>query len=74
LKKGEKFVSVEEFLPLVAELKKTKDRGSYEVFVECLRLYDRHENGTLMLGDLENLLLNLGTFYYIFFLIGQNIK
>ena len=59
-KKGEKSISIEEFLPIVSDVANTKDMGSYEVFVECLRLYDRQDNGTIMLKDLENILLDLG--------------
>ncbi len=59
-KRGEKTLTIEEFLPIVEDVKKTKDMGNYEVFVECLRLYDRQENGMIMLGDLENILLNMG--------------
>ena len=35
-------------------------QGSYEDFVECLKLYDKQENGTMMLQELEHILLNLG--------------
>ena len=59
-KKGEKFVSLEEFYPIYAEIKKSKDMGSFEDFLECLKLYDKHENGTMMLGELEHILMSLG--------------
>ena len=59
-KKGEKFITLEEFYPIYAGVKKSKDMGSYEDFVECLKLYDKQENGTMMLGELEHILLNLG--------------
>merc|ERR1712055_869437 len=59
-KKGEKFIKLEEFYPIYAEVKKSKDTGSYEDFVECLKLYDKMENGTMMLGELEHILLSLG--------------
>ena len=38
-------------------MKKSKDTGAYEDFVECLKLYDKMENGTMMLGELEHILL-----------------
>jgi Ca2+-binding EF-hand superfamily protein len=41
-------------------VKKSKDTGSYEDFIECLKLYDKMENGTMMLGELEHILLSLG--------------
>merc|ERR1712088_524652 len=59
-KKGDKFMKLEEFYPIYAEVKKSKDLGSFEDFIECLKLYDKHENGTMMLGELEHILLSLG--------------
>ena len=32
----------------------------HNFFIECLKLYDKHENGTMMLGELEHILLSLG--------------
>ena len=66
VKKGEKFITIEEFLPIVHEISQTKDMGSYEVFVECLRLYDRHENGTVHVADLQNILMNMGKFELVY--------
>ena len=34
--------------------------GNYEVFVECLRLYDRNDDGGIMKYDLENIICNMG--------------
>ena len=62
LRKGEKYISVDEFLTMVVDLKNATDVGNYEIFVECLRLYDRHDNGTIMMADLENVLGNMGNF------------
>lgn len=59
-KKGDKFIKLEEFYPIYAEVKKSKDAGSFEDFVECCKLYDKQENGTMLLGELEHILLNLG--------------
>merc|ERR1712180_465925 len=39
---------------------KSKETGSDEDFIECLKLYDKMENGTMMLGELEHILLSLG--------------
>merc|ERR1712173_226105 len=33
---------------------------AFEAFIECLKLYDKLENGTMMLGELEHILLSLG--------------
>ena len=44
-KKGEKFITLEEFYPIYSEMKKAlKDMGSFEDFVECCKLYDKQEN------------------------------
>merc|ERR1712136_347215 len=55
-KKGEKFLKLEEFYPIYKEVKNSKDTGSFEDFIECLKLYDKMENGTMMLGELEHIL------------------
>merc|ERR1712241_332854 len=59
-KKGEKFIKLEEFYPIYSEVKKSKETGNFEDFIECLKLYDKMENGTMMLGELEHILLSLG--------------
>merc|ERR1712109_418567 len=42
-KKGEKYITLNEFYPMYSEVKKGKDQGSFEDFVECLKLYDKLE-------------------------------
>merc|ERR1712088_243576 len=59
-KKGEKFIKLEEFYPIYSDVKKSKETGNFEDFIECLKLYDKTENGTMMLGELEHILLSLG--------------
>lgn len=59
-KRGEKKLSVEEFLPIFAQVRAQKDQGSYEDFMECLKLYDKAENGTMLLAELEHSLKALG--------------
>merc|ERR1712055_1082951 len=59
-KKGEKFIKLEEFYPIYSDVKKSKETGNFEDFIECLKLYDKMENGTVMLGELEHILLSLG--------------
>merc|ERR1739838_589014 len=34
--------------------------GGYHDYVELLKLYDKNNNGTMMLAELENILANLG--------------
>jgi len=41
-------------------VKKEKDMGCYEDFLECLKLYDKEENGTMLLAELSHSLLALG--------------
>lgn len=58
---GEKILKLEEVLPIYSQLKKEKkDEGCYEDFVECLKLYDKKENGRMLTGDLVYSLLFLG--------------
>jgi len=61
-KQKEKYFSIEEFYKIYGAVKKSKDKGTFEDFVECLKLYDKQENGTMMLGELEHILLSLGDF------------
>ncbi|XP_037811228.1 myosin light chain alkali isoform X1 [Lucilia sericata] len=59
-KRGEKKFTIEEFLPIYSQVKKEKDQGCYEDFIECLKLYDKAENGTMLLAELQHALLSLG--------------
>lgn len=59
-KRGEKTMALEEFLPIFSQVKKDKEQGCYEDFVECLKLYDKAENGTMLAVELSHTLLTLG--------------
>jgi Ca2+-binding EF-hand superfamily protein len=59
-KKNEKKLKVEEFLPIFAQVKKEKDVGCYEDFLECLKLYDKAEDGKMLSAELSHTLLSLG--------------
>ncbi|KAJ8917986.1 hypothetical protein NQ315_011439 [Exocentrus adspersus] len=60
-KEGQKKFTLEELLPIVSQLKKeVKDQGCYEDFIECLKLYDKNENGLMLVGELSHSLLTLG--------------
>ncbi|CAH2040547.1 unnamed protein product, partial [Iphiclides podalirius] len=59
-KKGEKQLTLEEFLPIYSQCKKDKDQGCYEDFLECLKLYDKAENGLMLGAELTHTLLALG--------------
>ncbi|PNF23981.1 Myosin light chain alkali [Cryptotermes secundus] len=59
-KKNEKKIKVEEFLPIFGQVKKDKDVGCYEDFLECMKLYDKAEDGKMLLAELSHILLSLG--------------
>ena len=59
-KKNEKKLKVEEFLPIFGQVKKDKDTGCYEDFLECLKLYDKAEDGKMLLAELTHTLMSLG--------------
>ncbi|XP_017470828.1 PREDICTED: myosin light chain alkali isoform X2 [Rhagoletis zephyria] len=59
-KRNEKKITFEEFIPIYAQVKKEKDQGCYEDFIECLKLYDKAEDGTMLLAELQHALLSLG--------------
>lgn len=51
---------MDEFLPIFSQVKKDKEQGNFEDFLECLKLYDKEENGTMMAAELAHTLLSLG--------------
>ncbi|XP_073815889.1 myosin light chain alkali isoform X1 [Musca autumnalis] len=55
-----KMIKFDEFLPIYSQVKKEKEQGCYEDFIECLKLYDKAENGTMLLAELQHALLSLG--------------
>lgn len=59
-KRNEKLLTLEEFLPIFSQVKKEKEQGCYEDFLECLKLYDKNENGFMLLAELNHALLALG--------------
>ena len=62
---GKKFCKFDEVIGLVQKaLKEPEIVGNYHDFVELCKLYDKNENGTMMLAELENILSNLGNFLY----------
>ncbi|KAG8225924.1 hypothetical protein J437_LFUL005960, partial [Ladona fulva] len=58
-KKNEKKVKLDEFLPIYSQVKKEKESGSYEDFLECLKLYDKAENGLMLQAELSHTLMSL---------------
>jgi myosin light chain 6 len=58
---GKKFCTYDEVVSLMQQAVKEPDNtGNYHDYVELCKLYDKNENGTMMLAELENFLSNLG--------------
>lgn len=53
-------MTLEEFLPIYSQVKKEKEQGAYEDFMEGLKLYDKHENGSMLEAELAHIMLSLG--------------
>ncbi|XP_060526116.1 myosin light chain alkali-like [Cylas formicarius] len=59
-KVGEKKFKIEDIVPMLIQMKKeVKDQGCYEDFIECLKLYDKNEDGHMMAAELSHMLLAL---------------
>lgn len=58
-KPGTKSITVEEFLAIYSELFKVPEKnfGTYEDFMEGLKLYDKESNGLLSLAELSQVLV-----------------
>lgn len=71
--RDKKFCKYDEVCKLVAEAKNTKENsGTYHDYVELCKLYDKNENGTMMLAELENVLSNLGKHTKLAFLVCES--
>ena len=58
---AKKSASFDEVVGMVnACLKTPENSGNYHDYIELCKLYDKNENGTMMLAELENILSNLG--------------
>merc|ERR1711997_434722 len=58
---GKKFVKFDDVVKLVGDaVKEPNNSGSYQDYIELMKLYDKNENGTIMIAELETFLNLLG--------------
>ena len=58
--KGKRMMVIDDFYPVFAKAKASKESGGIHDFVEILKLYDKNEDNTILGNELFRLLTNLG--------------
>ncbi|XP_078518455.1 myosin light polypeptide 6-like [Lissotriton helveticus] len=56
-----KMLGFDEFLPMLLTITKNKDQGTYDDFVEGLRVFDKEANSPVMGEELQHVLVTLGS-------------
>ena len=58
---GKMFANFDEIVEKVNDAKNANDSsGTYQDYVQFLKIYEKYSNGTLMLACLQNILANIG--------------
>ena len=70
-----KYAKFDEVVSLVQQaVKEPENSGNYHDYIELCKLYDKNENGTMMLAELENFLSNLGKLIDLRCIFLQNLN
>lgn len=59
----DKRLTFNEFLPMLKDAAKNKDKCQAQDFVEGFKVYDKEQNGLISTAELRHLLTNLGILY-----------
>ena len=57
---GSRRVSFEEFLPIYQSMSTKTQKKNKTDFIECFRVFDKEQNGTISSGELQHVMTSLG--------------